>query len=225
MHRVVSIYRLTVVKKVLMALSGVILFLFVVGHLFGNLKLFLGRDEFNTYAAGLRTVGQPFLPPELGLWIARLGLLAALLIHVIAAVELYLLDRRARPVAYRRLEFTGYSYASALMTYGGLALFLFVIYHLLHFTFGTVHPSFVPGDPYHNVVSGFQHPLAAIVYILAMVPLGLHLYHGLWSATQTLGANRPACEKWRRPLAGCIAIGIVLGNIAIPLAVLSGVVR
>jgi succinate dehydrogenase / fumarate reductase cytochrome b subunit len=220
-----TLFATTVGKKIAMALSGAILTLFVFGHFFGNLKVFQGPESFNRYAEGLRSFGAPFFSHGELLWIVRVVLLAALTIHVVAAVRLYLRSRRARPVAYRKFESLAFSPASRSMAWGGVALLIFVVYHLLHLTFGTVHPDFVPGDAYHNFVAGFRVWPVSLAYVIAMVPLGLHLYHGIWSATQTLGSTSPAMERWRRPVAGVIAVIVAGGNILLALAVLTGLVR
>jgi len=212
-------------KKVIMAVTGVILFLFVVGHLLGNLKIFEGPEKFNAYAEGLRTVGAPFFGRELLLWVARVVLLVALLAHMWAAVETARASWRARPIGYRRLEAVETSYAARTMRWGGVLILLYVIYHLLDFTFGRVNPSFIPGDVYHNVVASFRVWPVVVAYIAAMIVLGLHLYHGTWSALQTLGLNRPPTGRWRRGVAAAVALAIAGGYVTIPVAVLAGIVR
>lgn len=225
MQRHVNLFRLTVFRKILMAVTGLIWFGFLIGHLWGNLKLFTGPEHYNAYAEALRELGKPFLGTAQGLWLARLVLIAAFLLHITLATQLTLLSRSARPVRYYRPRRLTLSFTSTTMVWGGIAIGLFIIYHLLHLTFGVVHPDFVAGDVYHNVIRGFQQPAAAIVYMVAMVPLGLHLYHGLWSALQTLGANHPSFNAAKRPLAAVVAIGLAAGNMAIPLSVLLGLVR
>ena len=220
-----GVARSLVGMKVLMAVTGVILFLFVVGHLLGNLKVFQGPEHFNTYAEGLRTVGAPFFARGQLLWIARLVLLVAVGAHIGAAIMVTRASWRARPVGYRRLEPVETTYAARTMRWGGVLIALYVIYHLLDFTFGRVNPSFVPGDVYHNVVASLRVWPVAAAYIAAMVVLGLHLYHGTWSALQTLGLNRPPTGRWRRSAAGAIAVLIAGLYISIPVAVLAGIVR
>ncbi|MGH7549059.1 MAG: succinate dehydrogenase cytochrome b subunit [Gemmatimonadales bacterium] len=220
-----ALARSLVGKKVVMAVTGVILFLFVVAHLLGNLKIFEGPEKFNAYAEGLRTVGAPFVGRELLLWIARIVLLVALVAHIWAAIETARASRRARPVGYRRLEAVETTYAARTMRWGGVLVLLYVIYHLLDFTFGRVNPSFIPGDVYHNVVASFRVWPVAVAYVAAMVVLGLHVYHGTWSALQTLGLNRPPTGSWRRGVAAAIALAIAGGYITIPVAVLAGIVR
>ena len=212
-------------KKAVMAVTGVILFAFVLGHFAGNLKLYQGPRALNDYAAFLRSAGSPELPAGALLWTFRVVLLASLALHVWAAWELTRLSRAARPVAYVAGTRVHTTYASRTMRWGGVIILLFVIYHLLHFTWGTVHPSFVPGDVYHNVVTGFQVWWVAAFYIAAQVALGLHLYHGLWSMFQSLGLNHPRFNRWRNGFAHAFALVISAGNISFPLAVLSGLVR
>jgi succinate dehydrogenase / fumarate reductase cytochrome b subunit len=216
--------RSSVGTKILMAVTGGILLIFVIVHFVGNLKVYMGAGEFNHYAEGLRTFGSPFFARGQLLWLLRIGLIVAVLIHILAALSLTLQSRRARNVAYRKKESLAFSYASRTMVWGGLTILAFVVFHLLHLTFGTVHPDFVHGDAYSNFVVGFESWPVSIAYVLAMVPLGFHIYHGTWSAFQTMGANNPRYNAMRRPLAMTIAIVLAGGNALFPLAVLSGIV-
>lgn len=223
-----GVYTSSVVKKLGMALSGVAMFLFVVGHLYGNLKLFAGREVFNDYAAGLRHLGHPILGEGHALFAARLGLIAVALYHVWSAVDLTLRARRARPQRYARHEDISLSYASRTMVYGGLWIGGFIVFHLLHLTFGLVGPphQYVDGqlDVYRNVVDSFRLPWLDVLYIVSMIPLGFHVYHGLWSATQTLSLRWPWLVAVRRPLALVVAGLVAAGYIAIPVAVMLGMV-
>ena len=158
------------------------------------------------------------------LWLVRIVLLAAVLLHVVAAVQLTVQSRKARRSGYRKFDSLAFSYASRTMVWGGVIILAFVVYHLMHFTFGNAHPDFIPGDAFHNLVVGFRIWPVSVAYIVAMIPLGLHLYHGLWSAFQTVGANNPRYNRVRRPLALGTAAVIVLANISFPIAVLAGVV-
>jgi succinate dehydrogenase / fumarate reductase cytochrome b subunit len=225
LERPARVARSSVGLKIAVAASGTIFILFVIAHFLGNLKVFAGEDSFNHYAEGLRTMGAPFFSRGQLLWIARIVLLAALIVHVAVTVKLSLHSRRARPVRYRRFESLAFSRASHTMFWGGLAILAFVTFHLMHLTFGNVHPDFVSGDAYHNFVSGFQSVPVVAVYIVAMIALGLHLYHGVWSAFQTLGANNPRYNSLRRPLALAIAVIVAGGNMMLPLAVLTGLIR
>lgn len=225
MRRALTLWSSTVGKKIMMATTGVILIGFVVGHMIGNLKIYQGAAAFNHYAEGLRTVGEPFFGHGQLLWIVRVVLLAAVIIHIVAAVQLVLHSRKARTIGYRKYDGDMvFSYASRTMTWGGLIILGFVIYHLLHLTFGSAHPDFVPGNAYHNFVVGFRSWPVSIAYVLTMIPLGFHLYHGFWSMLQTLGATNPKVDRIRRPTAAVLALTVVLGNISFPVAVLTGFV-
>jgi succinate dehydrogenase / fumarate reductase cytochrome b subunit len=215
----------TVGRKIVMASTGVVLILFVIGHMVGNLKVYMGPEAFNHYAEGLRTFGAPFFAEMQLLWLIRAFLLVMVVLHLWAAISLALRSRRARPVDYKKYQGNElvFSYASRTMLWGGILLAAFVIYHLLHFTTGNAHPDFVPGDAYHNFVVGFQQWPVSLFYIIAMLALGLHLYHGLWSMLQTLGANNAKYNHLRRPIALILALLVVLANISFPVAVLTGV--
>jgi succinate dehydrogenase / fumarate reductase, cytochrome b subunit len=219
-----DLYRSAVGKKAVMAVTGILLFGFVLGHMVGNLKLYEGPQVLNAYAAFLRTMGEPALPPSGLLWLVRVVLLAAVALHIWAAWELTRQSQRARPKPYAARPRLHTTYASRTMRWGGVILLLFIVYHLLHLTWGTLHPSFVPGDVYHNVVSGFQVWWVAAFYIAAQVALGFHLYHGLWSLFQSLGWSAPRFNLWRNGFAHAFAWIVTLGNISFPLAVLAGLV-
>lgn len=225
MARMSSLWRATVGKKIAMAVTGVILIGFVVVHMLGNLKVYQGAEAFNHYAEGLRTLGEPFFGYAQLLWILRIILLVSVIIHIVAAVQLVVHSRRARAVGYRKYEGDMvFSYASRTMKWGGVIILAFVVYHLMHLTFGNAHPDFIPGDAYHNFVIGFQSWPVSIAYILAMIPLGFHMYHGFWSMLQTFGATNPKVNQIRRPIAAVLALAVVLGNISFPVAVLAGIV-
>jgi succinate dehydrogenase / fumarate reductase cytochrome b subunit len=211
-------YESTIGKKIVMAVTGLIMVGFVVGHVAGNLLVFRGREELNAYAAflkGTRAV----------LWSVRALLLVSVILHVVAAVQLTRRDLAARPTGYTRKEPQVSTFASRTIRWGGVALFLFIVYHLLHFTTGTLHPSFSHVDVYHNMVTAFSTWWVVAIYVLAMVALGLHLYHGGWASVRTLGFSRPGANPLRHRLAAALAIALWLGFTIIPLAVLAGVVR
>ena len=207
-------------RKLVMAVTGIVLFGFVVGHMIGNLQVYLGPAALNHYAELLRELGHGGM-----IWVVRGVLLAAVGLHVWAAVTLALENRAARPERYRRLRYEASDYASRTMIWSGPLLAAFVVYHLLHLTVGSVHHSFVPGDVYHNVVAGFRVWPVAAFYIACMLALGLHMYHGVWSMLQTLGLEHPRYNAWRRVVAAFFTLVVVIGNISIPVAVLTGVVR
>jgi succinate dehydrogenase / fumarate reductase cytochrome b subunit len=210
----------TVGKKVIMAVTGVILFGFVVGHLLGNLQIFLPPERINSYAATLRS--HPVL-----LWGARITLLVAVLLHIWSSFQLWLLQREARPIKYTKKANIHSTYASRTMMWSGPIILAFVIFHLLHLTLGTVHPGgpFETHNVYNNVVTGFQVWPVSLFYIIAMIMLCYHLYHGLWSMFQTLGFSHPVYTPVLRVLAKIVAILIAVGNISIPVAILAGFIK
>ncbi len=203
-----------------MAVTGVLLFGFVLVHMAGNLQVYLGPEAMNAYAAWLRGVLH-----GAGLWIARAGLLAAAGLHIWAATSLTLESRAARPVGYHAWTPEESTYASRTMRWGGVIILLFVIYHLLHFTFGTVHPDFRHGDVYRNFVTGFRQVPVSIAYVVAMLAVGLHLRHGVWSMLRTLGLAHPRWTAWAQLAALLFALVVTLGNLSFPIAVLAGVVQ
>lgn len=220
-----NLYRSALGKKAVMAVTGLILFGFVLVHMVGNLKVYLGPEHFNEYAESLRTMFTPIVPREGALWVARLVLLVAVVFHIHSAYALTMMNRVARPVAYRGRDFVKASYASRTMRWGGVIILIFVIYHILHFTTGQAHPDFVRSDPYHNFVSGFSIWWVASFYILANLALGLHLFHGVWAMFSSLGVTHKRFENWRRLFATAFAVLITLGNLSFPLSVLLGIVR
>ena len=216
-NRLGAFYRTTVGKKLVMAVSGLVLFLFVSTHLAGNLQIFLGAEKLNDYAALLRRM------PEL-LWLARIVLLVALIAHVITSVQLVLANRRARPIRYFVKRDIETSYAARTMAISGPLVLLYVIYHLAMFTFLVTGPGYSHTDVYRNVVLAFQMPTISSIYIAATLLLGLHLYHGAWSMLHTLGISGPRYRWLRRGLAPVVAVAITAGYVSLPLAVLSGVI-
>jgi succinate dehydrogenase / fumarate reductase cytochrome b subunit len=215
----VTFWRSTVGKKVVMGLTGLIMIAWLILHLLGNLQIFAGADTINRYAALLHGPGHELLLAM------RVGLLLAVGLHIVAAVQLTLLDRAARPVGYARKAPQAATLASRTLRWGGVLIVVFIVYHLMHFTWGTVHPDFVPGDVYHNMVTGFRRPLVVVFYLAALAALGLHLYHGAWSSFRSLGAARPQAHPLHRPIALALALGIWLGLSAIPVAVWFGWVK
>ena len=213
-----------VLKKAIMAVTGIFLFGWIFAHMFGNLKIFFGPESFNHYAEFLREMGSPLIPPSGLLWVTRFVLLAAVGLHIWAATSLTLQNRRARPIDYRELRGVELDYAARTMRISGYLLALYIVYHLMHLTFGSVHADFVPSDPYSNVVEAFQAMPVAAVYIFANLLLGLHLYHGLWSLFQSLGWSHPTYNPWRRRFAVAFAVAVSVGFISVPLGVLAGIV-
>jgi succinate dehydrogenase / fumarate reductase cytochrome b subunit len=208
----------TLGKKVLMAVTGIILFGFVLGHMLGNQQIYLGAERLNHYAELLQA-------NQALLWAVRSVLLFCVAVHIVAAVQVWLRSRSARPVRYRVFKPPAVDYAARTMVWSGPIIALFIIFHLLDLTVGSAHPSFVRGDVYHNVIESFSQPLVALVYVAANLLLAFHLYHGLWSLFQTIGWDHPRFGFVRRAVAVLFAVLIGAGNIAIPIAVLTGVVR
>ncbi len=214
--RTARFWNATIGKKLVMAVSGALLFLFVVAHLLGNLQVFLGAERFNAYARFLR------LEPAL-LWSARLGLLVMVVLHIWASVKLALLNKmEARPIGYVKKKSIGSSYASRTMYWSGPIIAVFIIYHLMQFTWGVGGTPFEEGRAYENLVRGFQNPWIVVFYLFAMALLMLHLFHGVWSMFQTLGVNHPRYTPLLRKFAKSISILLFLGFSAIPLAALGG---
>jgi succinate dehydrogenase / fumarate reductase cytochrome b subunit len=223
MSRVTALTHSLIGKKIVMAVTGVVLLLFVLGHMAGNLKFFLGREHFNAYAEGLRTVGAPFFGYGQLLWLIRLVLLASVGLHIWAAWVVTRASWAARPAPYRRLELVETTYAARTMRWGAVLILLFVVFHLLDLTFGAVNPGFVPGDAYDNVIRTFTRVPVALAYVVAMAALCLHMYHGIYSGFQTLGLNHPKYNVLRRGFALGFAVVVAAGFVAVPVAVLAGV--
>jgi succinate dehydrogenase / fumarate reductase, cytochrome b subunit len=221
-----GIYATAVGKKYAMAISGIVLMVFVLGHMIGNLKLYFGASSLDSYGHWLRIVGEPALPKEALLYIERVILLAAAVVHVHAAYVLTRINRRARPDAYRSpRDYVAADFASRTMRWTGVIVLLFVVFHLLDLTWGPANPDFRAGDPYHNVVESFQRWPVALVYVAANVALALHLYHGAWSLFQSLGWSHPRWNVWRRRFAVAFMVVVAGGNISFPIAVLTGAVK
>jgi succinate dehydrogenase / fumarate reductase cytochrome b subunit len=212
-------------KKYVMAITGLIWFGYLILHLWGNLKIYAGAASLNEYGAFLRVVGEPVFGHSQLLWLVRAILIPAFILHVWAVVQLKSQDLASRPRGYAARRNLQSTLASRTMLLGGVVILLFVIYHLLDFTFGTVNPSFEEGAPYHNVVASLRVWPVAVFYVVAMLAVGLHLWHGIWSMFQTLGWNTARSTRTVRNAATAIALILTLGNVSIPLAVLSGVVR
>ena len=221
---ILELYRSAMAKKAVMAVTGLMLFGFVLGHMVGNLKLFMGPDKIDIYAAGLRELGAPIFGHGEVLWLARIGLLVAVGLHMLSAWQLTMLNRKARPVAYAKQTPQASTYASRTMRFGGVIILLFVIYHLLHLTVGSVHVDFKHGEVRHNLIVAFQNPLVAGFYILAVTALGFHLRHGLWSLFQSLGWSGPRFDAFRRQFAWLFAVVVTLGFISVPIAILTGLI-
>ena len=219
------LYRTSIGKKMVMAVTGFVGVGYALLHMYGNLKVFAGREQFNAYAEFIRSVGEPLVPHMGVLWMIRLVVLVCVVLHIVSAVLLTRQDRAARPVAYAYRATVQASYAARTMRWGGTILLLFLCYHILHMTLGTIHPQFAPGDVYHNVIVGFQSWPATLVYVGAMLAFGLHLYHGAWSMLQTLGLTNATTNRMLRGAALLLALVVTGGYCIVPLAVVLGFVQ
>jgi succinate dehydrogenase / fumarate reductase, cytochrome b subunit len=222
----VALYRSSIGKKALMAVTGLIWIGYVVMHMYGNLKAFQGGVYFNEYAEGLRSLGAPVFGHLHLLTIARVVLVAAIIVHIWAAWSLFVAAREARPTSYASRRVVQANYASLTMRYGGVVILLFVLFHLAHLTWGIspLHPDYIRGDAYHNLIIGFRSLPVVILYLIALVALALHLYHGTWSMFQTLGINDHNWDGTFRALAWLLAILIPVGFAVVPLAIQFGLI-
>jgi succinate dehydrogenase / fumarate reductase cytochrome b subunit len=224
LNRSIGFYESTIGKKVVMAVTGVILFGYVLGHLIGNLQIYSpDTSQINDYAHFLHS-------HSVMLWAVRTLLLVSVILHITASVQLWRIKQKARPDAYVKKNDVPASYAARTMILSGPIIAFFVVYHVLHLTVGR------GGLPLHtladgdmdvraNVITGFQHPIVAIFYIVAMALLCMHLYHGLWSMFQSLGVNHPRYTPIIKRFAAAFAWFVAIGNISIPVAVLAGWLR
>ena len=224
-NRVMALWRTLIGKKIVMAVTGVVLIGFIIAHMLGNLKMFSGPDEINAYSKFLREVGQPELAYGQLLWIVRIVLLVCVALHITAAVQLTLMSRAARPVGYTVKKNIETTFAARLMRWGGVLLAVFVIFHLLHLTGGVV--GFEAGQfkhlaVYQNVMAAFHVWPVAIFYLVAMAALCLHLGHGIWSLLQTLGWSTARNEAMLKTVSWIIAIVVFAGFSSIPVAVMAG---
>ncbi len=221
----VELYRSALGKKYLMAITGVIFLGYVLAHMVGNLKLYQGPEAFNTYAAYLREMLYPIAPESTILNLMRTVLVIALIVHVVAAVQLTTMNRRARPESYRsKRDYIAADFAARTMRWTGVIVFLFVAYHLADLTWGWVNPAEAGASVYDKVVASFSVPAVAAFYLVANVALGFHLYHGVWSLFQSLGLNNRRFNHWRRILAVAFTVVVVGGNLSFPIAVQVGLI-
>jgi succinate dehydrogenase / fumarate reductase cytochrome b subunit len=221
----VEFWRSAIGKKWVMAVTGIMLLGYVLAHMAGNVKLYLGPKAIDDYGEWLRTLGEPAFPRTIVLWFLRFLLAGAFALHIAAAYSLTRMNRRARPVRYQsHRDYVAANFASRTMRWTGIIVGLFVIFHLLDLTWGPANPSFVRGSVYHNVVASFQRVPIAIVYMLANIALGIHIFHGAWSMFQSLGLSNPRFNRWRRYFAAGFAGVITVGNVSFPLMVVTHVV-
>ncbi|GGF40819.1 succinate dehydrogenase [Marmoricola endophyticus] len=218
--------RSTIALKLLMASSGIIFVLFVLVHMYGNLKAFGGHDAFNEYAEHLRTFGEPMLPYAGLLWVIRVVLIVSLVTHVVTAVALWRRSSHARPVKYVAKKNGHSALSSRTMRWGGLTLLVFIVWHLLNFTIGKVNPSGgATGDPYNLLVDTFDLWWMTIIYLVAMAALAMHLHHGTWSAAQTLGLTGTARARARAKALGWVLAVVIAGGFSlVPIFTVVGVI-
>ena len=216
-------------KKAVMAVTGLLLLGFVLAHMLGNLHMYQDANHMNSYGHYLREIGEPILPHTGALWILRVGLILAFALHIHAAFSLTMMNRQSRIEGYKGgRDYVSANYAARTMRWSGVIVGLYIIFHLMDLTWGTsgaTADGFTRGEPYQNLVRSFQREPVAIVYIIANLLLGLHIYHGAWSLFQSLGWNNPRFNHWRRMFAIGFAAIIVIGNVSFPLAVMTGVVE
>jgi succinate dehydrogenase / fumarate reductase, cytochrome b subunit len=214
----------SVVKKAVMAISGIIMILFLVAHMIGNLHAFQGADEFNEYSHWIRTIGEPAVPEQTTLWIIRLVLLAAVVAHFWAAFSLWAQARRARPVPYATKKRVQQSFASRTVRWGGVIILLFIIWHILDLTFGAVNPAGTDSTPYERLVASFENIPITLFYVVAVVLLGWHLRHGIFAATQTLGQTNKRRERTVNGIAYVVATVLTVGFLLVPLSITFGLI-
>ncbi len=214
----------SVFKKVVMAVSGIVMLLYLVAHVVGNLKVFAGREAFNSYSEWIRTVGDPAVPPQTVLTIVRIVLLVAVVAHIWGTVSLWRQAKRARPQGYVTKKAVAQSYASRTMRWGGVIVGLFIVYHILDLTVGVANPAGTGTTPYDRLVAGFSNPFVTAFYVLALVLLGMHLRHGIWSATQTLGQSNKRRERTVNAFATVFSTALIAAFLLVPFSVLFGLV-
>ncbi|MFE4670655.1 succinate dehydrogenase [Streptomyces sp. NPDC056716] len=219
-----TVWDSSVGKKTVMAVSGLVMLLYLIAHMIGNLKIFFGPEDINDYAHWLRTMGEPVLHYEWALWIVRIVLVVAVVAHAVCAYQLSRRDIKARPSKYVHSKPRA-SYATRTMRWGGIILALFIVWHILDLTTGTVHPGgYEHLKPYQNIIDTFSTWYGNVIYLVAMLALGLHIRHGFWSAAQTLGAGSRSRDRALKTVANVLAAVLTLGFIAVPVGVMTGLV-
>ena len=221
----VEFYRSAIGKKWVMAVTGMALIGYIVAHLVGNLKMYLGADEINLYGEALRDLGGHLAPRTSVLWFLRIGLLAAAILHVHAAYSLTYTNWKARAGRYHDRDYAVASYASRTMRWTGTIVILFLFFHLADLTWGmapAASDQYLRGDVYANLIASFERLPVAIFYVIANLALGTHLYHGTWSLFQSLGWSHPRFNRWRKYAAYAVTGFVVVGNLSFPIAVQIG---
>jgi succinate dehydrogenase / fumarate reductase cytochrome b subunit len=219
----VEFYRSALGKKYVMAVTGIMLMGFVFAHMVGNLKMYMGPDDLNHYGEFLRELLYPILPKYGMLWILRIGLLTAVVLHIHAAYSLTRMNQAARTVKYQsQRDYIAANFASRTMRFSGVIVLLFIIWHLFDLTITGTGATYVYGEPYQNAVASLSRIPVGLFYVVANLALGVHLFHGAWSLFQSLGWSNPRFNAWRRNFAAAFAAIIVIGNVSFPVAIMAG---
>lgn len=222
----VELYRSALGKKYVMAVTGIMLMGFVFAHMVGNLKMYLGAEDFNHYGHFLRELLVPILPRTVALWGLRLGLIAAFVLHIHAAYSLTIMNKKARTVKYQSpRDYVAVTFAGRTMRFTGLIFLFFLVWHLFDLTFTGTGYHYVRGEAYENVANSLSRIPVALLYIAGNIALGIHLFHGAWSLFQSMGWNNPRFNGARRSFATAFAAIVVIGNVSFPIAVLAGFVK
>ncbi len=219
-----ELYRSSVGKKYVMANTGLAGLGYILIHMIGNLKVYLGPEPLNEYGEFLRDFGEPAAPRSFLLWIGRLGLLAALGLHLHASWSLTRANRRARVTKYEQRDYIAATFAARTMRWTGIIVLGYIIFHVADLTFGVGNAQYVKGDVYNNLVTSFSRWPVALIYVAVNLALGIHIFHGTWSLFQSLGLNRQRFNPWRRWIAVGFSAVIVIANVSFPIAVVAGVV-
>jgi len=227
----VQFWQSAVGKKWLMALSGVALWGFVFAHMIGNLKLYLGVEPdgkyaIDVYGESLRTLLHPIMPNHVVLWIMRIGLIGAFVIHIVAAASLTQMNRRARPVGYQSTrDYISANFASRSMRITGVIILAYVIFHLFDLSWTGTGASWIRGEVHHNMIGSMQRWWSALAYAVANIALGIHLFHGTWSMFQSMGLNNPRYNSIRRGVAAGMALVVAVANLTFPILIYTKVVK
>jgi succinate dehydrogenase / fumarate reductase cytochrome b subunit len=214
----------SVVKKAVMAVSGLIMIGYLIAHMIGNLHAFQGAENYNHYAEWLRTFGEPALPPRTILTVIEIVLVLSVVGHMWAAFSLWAQAKRARPVAYVTKKRVQQSYASRTVRWGGVIVLAFIIYHLLDMTTATVNLAGRDSEPYDRLIASFTNPWVTIFYVVSLLLLGMHLRHGIWSATQTLGQTNKRRERAVNAIAIVVSTLLIAGFLLVPLSIAFGLI-
>jgi succinate dehydrogenase / fumarate reductase, cytochrome b subunit len=221
---VADFYASSIGKKWVMGVTGVIMMGYVLVHMLANFRIYWDQQGLDDYAAWLRVFGAPATPEGVLLWVARIGLLVAFLLHIHAAYGLTRMNWAVRGKYEQKRDYIAADFASRTMRFTGIIVLLFIVYHVLHLTTGHVHPDFEEHHVAHNVIAGFQQLPTVVFYVLANIALAFHLYHGAWSLFRTFGFSNPRFERWTRTFATGFAVAIAVGNISMPVAIFAGII-